>query len=447
MGMLANKFVAVLVALFLSAGMAAAQSGTISTGKTVRRSHVGDDSLSRGEAAIEKKDYAAAEPPLLQAVQADPKNFRAWYDLGFVYDSTNRQQEAIEAYRKSVAAKPDLFESNLNLGLLLAQTKDASAEKYLRAATMLKPASHPNESVGRAWLALGQLLRRSNPKAALEAFAKVSQLRPSDPEPHLSSALIADEAKDFATAEKEYRAAEQLDPKSAEAAAGLANVYMETKRLDEAELALKQYLSLTEQTASSQSPATTASAHLQLGRVLLQLHRRAEAIAEFETAMKLAPGDPNAARQIAWLYLQDKQFDKAEAAFRQLVAQAPKEAEAHQGLGSTLVQLRKFDEAEKELIQAAQLNPRLPDAYGDMAIAATENKHYALALKALDYRVKFLPDNPGTLFLRATSLDHLGDKVNAASSYRDFLAASNGKYPDQEWQARHRLIAIDPKKK
>ena len=29
-------------------------------------------------------------------------------------------------------------------------------------------------------------------------------------------------------------------------------------------------------------------------------------------------------------------------------------------------------------------------------------------------------------------------------NYRQFLATDDGKMPDQEWQARHRLMAIDP---
>jgi hypothetical protein len=50
-------------------------------------------------------------------------------------------------------------------------------------------------------------------------------------------------------------------------------------------------------------------------------------------------------------------------------------------------------------------------------------------------------------FLRATAYDHLGDKKQAAADYHLFLDAANGKYPDQEWQATHRLIAIEPKKR
>ena len=67
-------------------------------------------------------------------------------------------------------------------------------------------------------------------------------------------------------------------------------------------------------------------------------------------------------------------------------------------------------------------------------------------LKALDARARYLPDIPFTLFLRATAYDHLGARKEAAASYHQFLAAANGQFPEQEWQARHRLIAIEPKK-
>jgi hypothetical protein len=33
----------------------------------------------------------------------------------------------------------------------------------------------------------------------------------------------------------------------------------------------------------------------------------------------------------------------------------------------------------------------------------------------------------------------------AVEYYQRFLAADAGKLPDQEWQARHRLMALDPK--
>jgi tetratricopeptide (TPR) repeat protein len=107
---------------------------------------------------------------------------------------------------------------------------------------------------------------------------------------------------------------------------------------------------------------------------------------------------------------------------------------------------KKFPEAEKELIKAAELKPGSGEIYGELAVAANENKNYPLAIKAADLRAKYLPENPMSYFLRATAYDHLRDAQDAAKYYHQFLEVAGGKYPDQEWQAKHRLIAIEPKK-
>src|SRR5580693_199345 len=87
--------------------------------------------LAQAETAIEKRDYAAAEPLLRKAVNGDSASYVAWFDLGFVENALGKVDDSIVAYRKSVAAKPDVFESNLNLGLQLAKTKQADAAQFL----------------------------------------------------------------------------------------------------------------------------------------------------------------------------------------------------------------------------------------------------------------------------------------------------------------------------
>jgi Flp pilus assembly protein TadD len=393
--------------------------------------------LRQAEAALDKKNYSAAEPLLQQVTAKNPSNYRAWFDLGYVYTAADRKQEAIEAYRKSVAAKPDVFESNLNLGLTLAQTGSPEAEQFLRAATQLKPTANPQQGLAHAWLSLGHVLERSKPAEAVQAFAEAAKLQPKDPEPHLSAGAILEKQKDVPGAEGEYKAALALAPNSPDALVGLANIYMQSKRLPQAEAALRQYLTVD---------AKNGPAHLQLGRVLEAEGKHTEAAAQLQQGLQLAPGDPNAQRDLAFSYASAGKYDKAEALYRSLLSQAPNDAELHYGLGTSLMAERKYPEAQSELLNAIKLKPDAGVIYGDLAVVAAENRNYPLALKALDVRAKFLPENPGTYFLRATALDHLKQFKLAAQSYRQFLAVSGGKNPEQEWQAQHRLLAIDPKK-
>ncbi len=131
-----------------------------------------------------------------------------------------RAHESIAAYRKSVAAKPDVFESNLNLGLMLAKTGRPDAEQFLRAATTLKPTANVDEGHARAWLSLAHVLENSKPDQAIEAYQQASALEPKDPEPHLSAGLLLEKENRFADAEQEYKQALALDPNSSDALTG-----------------------------------------------------------------------------------------------------------------------------------------------------------------------------------------------------------------------------------
>ncbi len=393
--------------------------------------------LTQAEADIEKRDYTAAEPLLRKVTDRDPANYLAWYDLGFVLNALGKTDDSIAAYRKSVAAKPEVFESNLNLGLMLAKAGQPGADQFLRAATVLKPTSNVEEGRARAWISLAQLLQTGNPDEALDAYHQAAQLQPKDVEPHLAAAPLLEQQNRFADAEAEYKAALSLDPDSADALAGLANLYMRGHRFSEAEAVLRKLVVLR-----PDDPAT----HMQLGRMLAAGGQPNDAIAELQAALKLAPGEAGLQRDLVDIYVQAGKLPEAETQCRSLLASQPNDPGLHLLLGQIMLKQRKFPEAQQELLATVQMKPDLAPAYGELAGAANENKNYGLVIKALDARAQFLPEIPATYFLRATAYDHLRQNKLAAQNYHRFLEVAGGQFPDQEWQARHRLIAIEPKK-
>jgi tetratricopeptide (TPR) repeat protein len=392
--------------------------------------------LAKAEELIQKKDYAGAEPLLRKVAGDDPANYVAWFELGFVENGLGRRDESIAAYRKSVAAKPDVFESNLNLGLQLAKAGEPDAELFLRAATQLKPTSHVAEGQARAWLSLGHVLEATKPDEAIAAYRQAAVLQPKDPEPHLSAGLLLEKHEKFSDAEQEYKQALALGP-SSDAVTGLANIYMHGHRLPEAEAELRKLVAARPE---------QANARIQLGRVLAADGKYDDAIAELQAGAKLAPADVSLQRDLADLYVIAKKYDLAETAYRGLLSASPNDAALHQSLGKALLEQKKFADAQKEFQAAVKLKPDMGTAYGDLAFAAGENKDYPLTIQALDKRAKFLPEEPITYFMRASAYDHLKDVKRAALNFHLFLKTANGKYPEQEWQAKHRLIAIEPKK-
>ena len=390
--------------------------------------------LTEAESEINKQDYVHAEALLKKYLEAHPESYSAWYDLGFVSHALGKKEDAVSAYRKSVAAKPDVFESNLNLGLALAQAGQPDAEEYLRAATNLKPSGDAAEGHKRAWMGLGHVMESTKPDEAISAFQQAAALDSKDPEPRLAAGSLFESQQQLPNAEKEYRAAVTIDPNNADALTALTNLYMQQKRFPEAQDLLRKIIA---------AQPGNAGAHLQLGRMLAIAGKNEEAVSEMQAGLKLDPTDQKAQRDLANVYLDMGKAPEAQQLYISLLAAHPDDAELHHGLGTVLIREKKFAEAQQELLKAVQLRPDFGEAYGDLSVAANQNKDYALAIKAVDARAKYLPETPITFFLRATAYDHLRDSKQAAKYYHQFLDTAGGKYPDQEWQARHRLVAIE----
>jgi len=396
--------------------------------------------LAKAEELIQKQDYAGAEPLLKKVLEGDagndPASYVAWFELGFVENGLGKRDESIAAYRKSVAAKPDVFESNLNLGLQLAKAGAPDAEQFLRAATQLKPTSHVAEGQARAWLSLGRVLEATKPDQAIAAYRQAASLQPKDPEGHLAAGLLLEKQEKFAEAEQEYKQALALGP-STDAVTGLANIYMRGRHFPEAEAELRKLV---------EAHPDRADAHIQLGRVLAADGKYDEAVAEMQMGTKLAPADVSVQRDLADLYITAKKYSQAESAYRGLLPASPNDAALHEGLGRSLLEQKKFVDAQREFLAAVKLKPDFGEAYSGLAFAASEGKDYPLTIKVLDMRAKVLPEEAITYFMRASAYDNLKEFKKASVNYHLFLKTANGKYPDQEWQAKHRLIAIEPKK-
>ena len=390
--------------------------------------------LDRGEALLAKGDYSGAEPVLKEATQKDAQSYQAWYDLGYAEQELNHPSEATAAYRKSIEINPKVFESNLDLGLMLASSgQREEALKYLKTATTLQPSANPERGKEHVWLAIGKLELNTDPDAAGRALTEATRLAPDDGEPHLLLAELYESSNKLGLAKEQYEQAlaGAKDAMRATALRGLVNIAIASNQYADAETNVKKYLA---------AAPNDSQAHLLLGRLLAAQAKNEDALAELNLAGNQA--DPTVLEQKANLLMALHRGPEALPIYKQLVEQNPGDARLHDQYGVALMHQRQFAPAEEQLLAAVKLNPKMGNAYGDLAVVASENQQYDLTLKALEVRTKLLGDNPGSYFLRATALDHLRRFPEATQNYRQFLASAGGKYPDEEWKARHRLLAI-----
>ena len=405
----------------------------------------GEDPL-RTEAAeaLDRRDYPTAFKLLSRVAVKYPTDARVLFDLASTEDALSEGDPAQTAaaeqtYRRAVAADPAGLAPHLALGLLLARNNRlAEARTEFQTATTL---TSPDPVLkARAFRALAQIDRASDPAAAGEALLAAIKLSPETPDDILLSADLAEQAHDAVAAEAAYRRLLVRTPDEPAATAALARLLLASGKAAEAEPLLSSALA-----AHPGDTALTA----QLANLDLQQNKPEQAASLVERLHAAHPGDPAITRLYARLLSQTGQYDRSEPLLASLSAASPDDPTLLDARADALIHLKRYAEAqpllERSIARPSAFPGRddLADAASHLAFAATQNNDPKTVLRALDLRATVLPQSPSSLFLAAAANDKLHRTKQASELYKQFLSVADGKFPDEEWEARHRLIALD----
>jgi tetratricopeptide (TPR) repeat protein len=395
------------------------------------------EEVAAAEGAIVKSDWKAAEAKLDTWLTAHPSDARALFDAGYVADAQNRLEAAAGFYRRAVEANPQSFEAHVELGMLLARMgKLAEARTELAAATQLEPGEAGPGAKARAWRALAEIDKATDPAKSSEDLLEALKLSPETPNDTLLAASLAEQTGQLDAAEQTYRRMLAKDPKSAAAHAGLAHLLIARKQYPEAESLLRSAL--------EQSPEDTVLT-TQLATVLAA-EDKAEALPLFQKLHDANPKDAAITRMLAAVMDDAGDVEGSDKLYVSLLAASPEDPALLVAHGQNLVRQRKFAEAVANFDKATRLDEAIVDGWSGLAYAASRAGQPTITIHALTMRLKYLPDIPSTYFLWAISYDALHQKEQSAAYYHRFLESSAGKFPDQEWQARQRLIVLEGKK-
>ena len=103
---------------------------------------------------------------------------------------------------------------------------------------------------------------------------------------------------------------------------------------------------------------------------------------------------------------------------------------------------KQYPAAAQQFQAALKAKPNAGPAWDELGGVLYLAEDYQGALAAFDRGRQLGEDTAGNAFLRAIILDKQRQLKPALEAYRQFLAMSEGKNPDQEWQARQRVRII-----
>jgi tetratricopeptide (TPR) repeat protein len=377
--------------------------------------------MAEGMKALDAKQYDAAAVDFKKAVEHDPNDYAAHFHLALSYSLLKNDSDAALEYRKTLELKPGLYEAELNLGIVLVRNK-----QFQDAATLLSAAAGEKPREFRPQYYWGEALRGAGDfEKAAGVFETAAGLDPKSAAPQLGWAKALVGEKKLSGAAPHFQKAADLDPKYRDALLELAAEYEKAGQPSDAVAIYKQF-------------PENAAAQERMGELLIETRQYADAIPGLEKAVADSPTAANRLA-LATAYGLSKQFDKELEQLGQVVSAEPQNYDLRMRYGRALRDRRKLVPAEQQFAGAVKLKPDSLEALNELVAAAIVVEDYQTGLAALD-RVKALgKETPGDLFYRAITLDKLKQRKPAIEAYEQFLAASAGKFPDQEFQARQRV--------
>ena len=349
------------------------------------------DPSAEGMKALDAGKYDEAVDLFQRAVAADPKDYVAHFNLALAYGFLNKDEEGVAEYRKTLELKPGLYEAETNGAILLLRLKRAEeALPWLEDAAQQKPAhARTRYHLAQALLQTGSPEKaQADFQAALEADPKLA-----DAELGLAHALARQAKPD--EAEPHFRRAAELDTTYRNALLELAGLYDSSGHPDKAAAIYREF-------------PDNSAARERLNQLTLEGY--------------LSAGDA----------------DKALPLMAQKVAAEPANAELRMTYGRLLRDRKQYAAAAAQFSAAAKLKPADSKAWSELGGMLYMMGDFPQALAAYDRARDAGENTAGNWFLRAIILDKLKQQKPALEAYQRFLALSQGKNPDQEFQARQR---------
>lgn len=167
------------------------------------------------------------------------------------------------------------------------------------------------------------------------------------------------------------------------------------------------------------------AAHHNLGMELLQLGDPQGAIAEFDTATAIKD-DPRTRVSKGAALVALKRYPEAVAEYQTVIRMDPTQPDAYYGLGNIAYKIGNLQEAIRQYRQALAVRPEYTNALNNLGGIYIEQKDWDNAIATLRQSVEQRPDFPESYYNLAGAEEKKGLKQQAEADYRTAIRLSPG---------------------
>lgn len=370
---------------------ASSATTTVVEGGGTKRIAVKDSAITLFEeaTAASTSDPEKAKSLLQKAISEDKGFAEAWFNLGVLHERSGQKDEAVKAYEKASALRPEWPDPYVNLGVIyVKQGKEAEGEKLFLKVVDDKNGLDPYNA--QANLNMGMLYR----KRGVEIIDRDSGgVEPEFSMKATDKGVIKNKEANsmFIEAVRYVRRALAGDSNNIYCYENLSAIYYMMNSLEVARLVNDQAIQkqiernaeLDEQLKAGTisqfdhdakyiSDKSMGAVYNTSGLIYLANGQVALANAEFKKAVAVDPGLVDAWLNVAGIAVNVQDYTTAYDAYNKVLALEPDNTEAYLSKGVAARGLNKLDEAETIYRDIKKKNPKYVAAAFNLAILYQE---------------------------------------------------------------------------
>ncbi len=317
--------------------------------------HDAEAQVFKGEMQLDRNDTNGAIQSLQGALNDDPDNAVAHYQLGLAFNQQHNPARAEAEWHQAVALRPDLTDAQRFLASAEKERGDSVA--LLQTAEQII-AAQPAAADGYLFKTIAEIsLQKFND--AQKDDEQAMQRAPQSPQPYLQLGNIQLAQKKYAAAETFFQQSLDKDPSFTEGLSGLMNSYIAQRQPDKAIAAARVQI--------AKSPSSSGFYDL-LGTTLFN-NKKDFSAAEtaLQKAVELDKNNGDALQKLGEVQGAQGKIDQALALYQQGIKDNPHNAGLYILSGEFYEKKQDWDHAKSMYQQALSVSPDHPLASNNLA--------------------------------------------------------------------------------
>ena len=314
-----------------------------------------------------EQKYEEALACFERALRTRPGDADARFQMGLVYNSSNRIEEAVQTVKGVVEENPNFLEGHVTLaGLYFRLGREKEAERHRVAADRLRTSRD-----GQHLIKLGQLSQAS------ELFERQKKADPLDPEPYFHEGMALWQTREWQGAASEFKEAVRLGNGDPKYTLYYSNALAQSGQHELARTIVESLHRDRWRQLDSRQAWILGDTWFQIGD-----HDQVLQVLDF-----LAGKDPKNARvdlMRGQILLRKGNYERARASAEGSIRKQPDNSRAHALLGTARYLLGDLPGAKEAFLKAVEQDPGNPNHLRKLGALYLELGEYEAAIRTLE---------------------------------------------------------------